>query len=68
MASIFLLINEQDYGFAQPLVRTNTPLVSVNHRLLASIPSVTVDNWFGARYAIDYLIKLGYRRISHSRP
>jgi len=62
---IFLLTDERDYGFAESLERTNTPLVSVNHRLTASIPSVMVDNCFGARYAVNYFIKLGHRRIAH---
>lgn len=52
----------------EALARGGFPVVLVNRRLRSSrVDCVVVDNHGGARQLVEYLIRLGHRRIAHIR-
>lgn len=52
----------------EAMARGGFPVVLVNRRLRSSrVDCVVVDNYGGARQLVEYLVRLGHRRIAHIR-
>jgi LacI family transcriptional regulator len=52
-------------GFLKRLGNHGVPVVSVNRRLDAEGPSISLDDEAGMRMALEHLIRLGHRRIAY---
>ncbi|MDC7287982.1 LacI family transcriptional regulator [Blautia schinkii] len=58
--------NLEEKAFAESMLASTCPVVAVEHTLEKyNINNVTVDNFFGSRIAVNYLIRCGCRKICH---
>lgn len=62
---LVLIQDEGDYGFLDIAKEMDFPLVIMNGLVNDEISTVKIDNELGARRVVEYLWKLGHRRIAH---
>lgn len=61
---LLLVLPHASAEYTELLRRTRLPVIVIDHRgEIADTPAVTVDNYSGARLAVDHLVGLGHRRI-----
>lgn len=62
---LLLIQDEGDYGFLEIAKEMHFPLVVMNGAIREDISTVKIDNELGARNVVEYLRKLGHKRIAH---
>lgn len=62
---LILVHDEYDYSFMSELEGIDIPVAILNRKLFPNVSSVQVNNYQGAYDAVNYLIRLGHRRIAH---
>lgn len=57
--------DKNDYSLWQEIEKINIPIVIINANISSQFSSIEIDNYQGARDAVNYLLGLGHKNIAH---